>query len=164
MRKISLPSMLSASSGFTLIELVAVVVLLGILAVTALPRFVALRSDAIIASMQGIRGAIESASSLTYARAVIDGIDGQPAGSVVVDGVTIDTVYGYPAGTATGIVRLIDYSAGDWNSRVSSFPGAWVYWHGVIDEDAFSAQCFIRYRQSTAPGVAPRVDFESGGC
>ncbi|WP_339670660.1 type II secretion system protein [Dasania marina] len=59
-------------SGFTLIELVAVIVLLGILAVTALPRFINLQADAKEATLQGIKGAIQGADTQIFARALLD--------------------------------------------------------------------------------------------
>ena len=54
-------------NGFTLIELVMVIVILGVLAAVALPKFVDLKGDAQIAATQGVAGALSSASSINYA-------------------------------------------------------------------------------------------------
>ncbi len=58
-------------NGFTLIELVMVIVILGVLAAVALPKFVDLKGDAQLASVQGVAGALSSASAINYGACMI---------------------------------------------------------------------------------------------
>lgn len=92
------------TSGFTLIELVAVVVVLGILSVIAAPRFLGLQSDARAAAFEGLKGSMEGAASIVYGKAAVAGVENLPVSdgqSTLVEGVVTD--YDYPTASEVGI-------------------------------------------------------------
>lgn len=87
-------------NGFTLIELVVVIIILGILAVTAAPKFINLQTDARQSTLQGMKGAIQGANSLVFAKTALAG-DEAKAGptdvniGTVASPINVSTTYGY---------------------------------------------------------------------
>lgn len=152
------------SRGFTLIELVVVIIILAILAIAANSRFIDLRKDAIVSTMVGMESAMQSAATLTYSKAAIAGVERLETTTLDIDGVDVVLAYGYPDGTAAGIDLLMNIPDKDWKKRPSVYDGAWIYWHGVIDEDAGVAQCYLRYRQATSTTARPVIDVQTSGC
>ena len=94
-------------NGFTLIELVIVIIVLGILAATAVPKFINLQDDAKKSAMSGVDAAVQSASAIVYSKAAIDGVENSATPADVED---VEVIYGYPTASADGIMEAVELS------------------------------------------------------
>ncbi|WP_318477227.1 type II secretion system protein [Photobacterium leiognathi] len=122
-------------NGFTLIELVVVIVILGILAVVAAPKFMNLQVDARNASLKGLEGSLKSALGVGYSKLAMNGLENSPyvttrdkgdkepdnytfSANVGIPGCSKDAActfyYGYPEATEETFKRLLANMDSDW--------------------------------------------------
>ncbi|MGF1738451.1 type II secretion system protein [Photobacterium satsumensis] len=144
--------------GFTLIEMVVVIVILGILAVTAAPRFLNLQNDARKSSLEGLKGAVDGAAGITFGKAAIRGVESKENGTIKNDnGVDVALAYGYPKATSGALKSVVNGLENDWKSQdvASSNPAQILY---SFKENTKwvkgSSECFVEYTQATSSAVA----------
>lgn len=174
------PHTYRAQAGFTIIELVVVIALLGVLSAVALPRFIDVTDEARKSVLTAMAGTLSTTATLVHAQLVIEQKAHLAASNVIIDGSNVDTVYGYP-NAFTSIRTAVNANIQPYGPNSNNSEHEWVYQlifiggrfgidvtHGSVVGDApaptpQSTNCYVRYFQATA-STPYSVMLETTGC
>lgn len=172
--------------GFTLIELIIVIVILGVLAVTAAPRFIDLQSDANRSTLEGVQAALQGGSQLVYAKSAIAGEQanaaaGNATSQVTISGGTVETDFGYPdadTADAASVARWVDLDlGGEWvlapaGAGNAAEPAAGSF--GITrtgtatidftENTVAGASCHVLFTEAADANSRPTVTIVGGSC
>lgn len=159
-------------AGFTLVELVTVILILGVLAAVALPRYADLQGKAREAKVKGVLGAMKAASAMVKATALTNGVScGAASGNTAtMEGISIDLNYCYAQALGTlssGILGAANVPAEDgWLVDTTvvggATPGAAVQIN--LADATTPASCSVSYTSAASATTPPTIAATTSGC
>jgi MSHA pilin protein MshA len=130
--------------GFTLIELIVVIVVLGILAAVALPRFMGLETEARVAAIRSMGGTLQSAANMAHGVCMAQGCAN--GSSITIDGQPVVFRFGYPDNAS--IHRLVQSTEGFTLSQAN---------RRFTKTGSKTATCWVQYNQPVNANVGPTI-------
>ena len=150
--------------GFTLVELIIVIVILGILAVIAAPRFIDVSTDARLATLESLKGSMISASNLVNYQARIESkTDCSADPTIQMGSQTITLRCGYPCPHPSGIARAVvtddsfTWVGGNCSGLLGNIDVR-------LDNAPDPANCKVRYAAARAVDTPPTFVTTTSGC
>lgn len=146
--------------GYTLTEMVAVTTIVGGLGAVAVPRFVSWTTEARVAVIQSMEGAVHTASTLVHMACIVSPRCDEKgaAASLTVAGSDVSLRHGYPeGGSPVGIANALDYKGFD---TVQLADATQFRQPGARDP----GRCAVTYRSPGPDGRAPSISSDVSGC
>lgn len=176
-----------AQQGFTLVELIIVIVILGILAVTAAPRFLNFQSDAKASVLSGIESSLRAAVSLVEGKAIISGQNTAPLSCFVNNAVVAasdteitagtcttgeDIAFGAPADIVASLTAAAEFTGGivlqdnttgaALNPQLAVTDGTVVLGNNL--QDLRNGTCIVTYTAATSATARPTIVVTNTNC